>query len=95
MNMLALARADQIIWWITIGIGFVVSLVVIVLLSLLVALVDDIDRDVKILWNTATQLARNTATTWMLGQTATLTSELRDETNMHVRLLSSVNGGRR
>lgn len=92
---IAIAHEDVLFWWIAIGIGFVVCLVVIVLLSLLVSLVDDIDKDVRHLWDTATTVARNTATTWMLGQTATLTKDLREETKMHSDMLAAMNGGRR
>ncbi|MDQ6616904.1 MAG: hypothetical protein M3083_19685 [Actinomycetota bacterium] len=87
---LALAKEHVTMWWISIGIGFVVVLVVIVLLSLLIALVQDIDRNVKSLWNVATRLARNTATTWMLNQTAAATAALRDETALHAQGLSAL-----
>jgi uncharacterized protein YoxC len=79
-------------WWITLGLGAVVIAVVIVLLSLLVALVRDIDRNVKEAWQTATRLARNTATTWMLTQAGQISDDLRDEVNQHSRLLAA--GGR-
>jgi hypothetical protein len=88
--MFALAHEHQAMWWVSIGIGFVVVLVVITLLSLLIGLVRDIDRDVKNLWNTATRLARNTATTWMLQQTGTATAALRDETARHAQALGSL-----
>ena len=87
---LALAQEHITMWWISIGIGFVVVLVVITLLSLLIGLVVDIDRNVKSLWNTATRLARNTATTWMLQQTATATAALRDETGRHAQALGGL-----
>jgi hypothetical protein len=79
-------------WWIAIGMGFVVVLVVIVLLSLLIGFVTDIDRNVKSLWNMATRVARNTATTWMLQQTATATAALRDETARHAQALTALAG---
>jgi uncharacterized protein HemY len=85
---LALAQAHITMWWIAIGMGFVVVLVVIVLLSLLVALVTDIDRNVKSLWGMATRLARNTATTWMLQQTASAVAALADETGRHAEALT-------
>ncbi len=88
--MLSLAKEHVTMWWISIGIGFVVVLVVITLLSLLIGLVVDIDRNVKSLWNIATRLARNTATTWMLQQTAAATAALNDETARHAQALSSL-----
>lgn len=89
--MLALTPADHALWWIAIGVGAVVVLVVIVLLSLLTAFVDDIDVRVADAWDTATRVAANTATTWALQQTGTITGDLRDEVQRHVDLLS---GGR-
>lgn len=76
-------------WWITLGLGAVVIAAVIVLLTLLVHLVDDIDKNVQDVWDTATRLAANTATTWMLGQTGQLTSDLSDEIDAHNDLLAA------
>jgi len=90
--ILALAREHITMWWVTLGMGAVVAAVVVALLSLLVKLVDDIDRNVKEAWETATRVARNTATTWMLGQTGTLTGDLRMETDRHAQLLTRSNG---
>jgi hypothetical protein len=87
--VVALAQADVSMWWIAIGMSFVVVLVVITLLSLLIAFVTDIDRNVKSLWNMATRLARNTATTWMLQQTAAATAALADETARHAAALTA------
>lgn len=74
-------------WWITLGMGAVVAAVVIVLLSMLCSLIDDIDRNVIKAWNTATRVARNTATTWSLQQTAAAAGVLRDEVGLHEQLL--------
>jgi hypothetical protein len=94
MTLLADVAHDHItFWWITLGLGAVVIAVVIVLLSLLVALVADIDRNVKEAWQTATRVARNTATTWMLTQAGQATDQLREEVDRHARLLTG--GGRR
>lgn len=82
------------LWWITLGLGAVVIAVVIVLLSMLIALVVDIDRNVLETWETATRVAANTATTWMLNQTATITTDLKTEVGRHAELLAA-KGGRR
>lgn len=74
-------------WWITVGIGLVVILVVIALLSLLLKIVKDIDTGVEDLWNMATRLAANTATTWQLTNAAQSLERLRDELKQHDRLL--------
>ncbi len=93
--ILALASEHVTFWWITLGLGAVVVTVVIVLLSLLTALVDDIDRNVAQTWETATRVAANTATTWMLNQAVGTTTDLRNEVNLHAELLSAGAGGRR
>ena len=82
-------------WWITLGLGAVVISAVILLLFLLHTFVSDIDRNVREAWETATRLAQNTSTTWMLNQTGMLTGELRDELRKHAQLLGYAAGGRR
>ena len=94
--MLADVASEHVtFWWITLGMGAVVVIAVIVLLSLLVSFVDDIDRNLKDVWDTATRLAANTATTWMLGQTVARTAELGAEVDRHAELLAAKGGGRR
>jgi hypothetical protein len=97
--MLGLQEEHVTVWWTTLGLGLVVVIAVIVLLSLLVALVKDIDTNVREVWDTATRLAANTATTWMLQQTATRVEDLGREVDRHVELLSAgggrARGGRR
>ena len=83
------AKEHVTFWWITLGLGAVVIAAVIVLLTLLVHLVDDIDQNVQDVWDTATRLAANTATTWMLGQTGQLTADLSDEIDAHNDLLAA------
>lgn len=89
--MLALTAGDHVFWWVALGIGMVVVLVVITLLSLLSSLVNDIDVGVADAWQTAIRVAANTATTWSLQQTGALTGDLRDEVQRHVDLLSGAN----
>lgn len=88
----ALASEHVTLWWITLGLGAVVVVVVIVLLSLLVSLVNDIDRIVAKAWTTATTVARNTATTWMLQRTATKADALHSEVGRHAALLNEKAG---
>lgn len=87
MTLADVANDHVTMWWVTIGLGAVVIVVVIVLLSLLVSLVNDIDRNAAKLWNTATRVARNTATTWMLKNTSVASGVLRDEVGLHKQLL--------
>lgn len=93
--IVALQSEHVTFWWITLGMGAVVITAVIVLLSLLISLVDDIDVNLKDVWDTATRLAANTATTWMLQQTAVRTEELGQEVRRHSELLSAMGGARR
>jgi len=81
-------------WTIALGMGVVVEAAVIVLLSMLVSLVKDIERNVDDVWATAILVARNTATTWMLGQTAVATADLGTEVGLHAQLLESKVRGR-
>ncbi len=76
---LALAPEVEKFWWLSIGLGGVIVAVVIVLLSLLVALVKDIDSYVDDLWTTAEAMAANTATTWQLDEAVTAAGRLRQE----------------
>lgn len=90
--LLALAQEHITMWWVTLGLGAVVIIAVVVLLSLLVAFVDDIDNNVREIWDTATRLAANTATTWMLHQTTVRTAELDAEVQRHAQLLNAQGG---
>lgn len=88
----ALPQEHITMWWVAIGIGFVVVLVVIVLLSLLLAFVNDIDGEVKGILDTAGGIARNTHQIPALGQTAELAGVLRDELGRHAAVLGSLRG---
>ena len=88
--MLALASEHVTFWWITLGLGLVVILVVIVLLSLLTSFVKDVDRAVAQIWEEAAGVATQTASTWMLADTVALAGELRAETGRHAELLTAV-----
>jgi hypothetical protein len=93
--MIGLASEHLTFWSITLGLGAVVISAVILLLFLLVQFVKDIDVNVRETWETATRVAQNTSTTWMLNQTTSLTADLRDEVQRHADLLSAAAGGRR
>lgn len=83
------AREHVTFWWITLGLGAVVISAVILLLALLVTFVDDIDKNVREVWDTATRVAQNTATTWMLNQAGSLTADLRNEVRKHAELFEA------
>jgi hypothetical protein len=92
MTVAALAPEIQRIWWITLGVGVVVAAVVVVLLQLLLRAVERIERNVIALWQTATTVARNTATTWLLGDTAAALDQLKAEALRHDALLAAKAG---
>lgn len=92
MTLAALPNDVETIWWITLGIGLVVAIVVVVLLHTLLTAVHKVERNVEVLWETATTVARNTATTWMLDQTADGLDQIKDEALKHDALLNKVTG---
>lgn len=75
-----LATEVETLWLIALGLGVVVIVVVIALLTLLTKFVGDIDRGVRRVWETATRVAGNTASTWQLdaavGAVGSLDAEL-------------------
>ena len=81
MMLADVAREHITFWWVTLGLGAVVISAVILLLSLLVTFVDDIDKNVREAWDTAT--------TWMLNQAGSLTADLRTEVRKHAELFEA------
>lgn len=90
MILAALDPAHELRWWISLGLGLVVAVVVVALLSWLVVLVTRIDRGVGQVWHTATGVARNTATTWQLASAANKVSAVADEVGRHVEALTAL-----
>lgn len=83
---------DTALWWLTLGLGLVVLVVVLVLLHTLYRAVCRIDRGVLEVWMMGKQVARNTATTWMLAETPKVAAEIKEEALRHADYLSG--GGR-
>lgn len=81
--------ADEVVtlWSILLGVGVVVLAVVVVLLLVLYRVVVDIDEGVQSVWQAATKVAANTATTWQLRETAAALSAVKDEALRHAELL--------
>ena len=92
MTLAQLAPEVQTIWWVTLAIGAVVALAVLALLHLLFLSVRRVERNLGTLWQTATTVAQNTATTWMIGMTAETVEEIKQEALRHDALLSRVLG---
>jgi hypothetical protein len=88
--LLALTDAEATLWSILLVVGLVVLVVVALLLHLLLRKVRRVDAAVAEVWDTATGLARNTATTWQLGQTAAALEAIREEARRHDALLEEV-----
>lgn len=80
--------SDTELWWLTLGLGLVVALVAWILLHILYRAVIRIDENVRSAWETATRLAANTATTWMLATTPKKVNSLTEELERHDRFLS-------
>lgn len=87
MSAAALSSAAETAWWISLGVGLVVAVVVWGLLEALRREVNRIDDNVKSLWTMGKRLAQNTATTHMLASTDELAGELSAEIERHGALV--------
>jgi len=85
---------ERVLWTIVVGIGLVVCLVVILLLSLLWSLVRDIDNRVTYLWTVTKRTAINTTGLYQLAGTASIVRALREELLRHEKLLAQATGRR-
>lgn len=84
--MLALASSVETAWWVSLGVGLVVALVVWFLLEWLRRTVNEVDRAVDDVWTMGKRVAQNTATTHMLVGTKELGLELLEEVKRHGEL---------
>ena len=74
---------NQTLWWITLGVGLVVALVVWGLLEALRRTVNEVDRAVDDVWTMGKRLAQNTATSHLLATTKARGGELLEELEEH------------
>jgi type II secretory pathway component PulF len=74
---------NQTLWWITLGVGLVVALVVWGLLEALRRTVNEVDRAVDDVWTMGKRLAQNTATSHLLATTTERGGELLEELEEH------------
>ncbi len=88
MLQLAVSSDAKVLWLITLGMGLVVILVVIALVTLLSKLVNDIDVGVDSLWTVTKRLAQNTTGLYQLAGTGSVLRALREELIRHDKLLS-------
>lgn len=84
---LALTSSEQTLWIVLLVVGVVVLGVVVTLLQVLLRQVAMVDEGAAGVWSSATRLARNTATTWQLGQTAAALQAVKAEALRHDELL--------
>lgn len=70
-------------WAISLGLGLAVAVVAVVLLQLLLNQVHRIERGSASIWESGKLVARNTATTWMLGVTSKKLDALTTEALQH------------
>ncbi len=81
------------LWWMTLGLGLVVSIVAVVLLHMFLLQLRRIDRGSAAIWEAGKQVARNTATSWMLHQTTVRLDGLTEEALRHDAFLDDVLAG--
>ncbi|MGH2839578.1 MAG: hypothetical protein ACRDKY_01990 [Solirubrobacteraceae bacterium] len=79
---------ERVLWMVALGIGLVVVLVVIVLLTYLWSLVRDIDGRVSYLWTVTKRTAINTTGLYQFAGTASILRALREELLRHEKLLA-------
>jgi hypothetical protein len=82
VTLLALTT-NQTAWWITLGIGLGVALVVWGLLEVLLRTVRRVDRAVTDVWTMGKRVAQNTQTTYLLETTKARGVELLEELDEH------------
>ena len=80
---------EKVFWYVALGLGFVVILVVIALLTLLSRLVDDIDQNVANLWTVTKRWAQNTTGMYQFAGTASILRALREELIRHDKMWAS------
>ena len=74
---------NQTLWWVTLGVGLVVALVVWGLLEALRRTVLEVERAVDGVWTMGKRLAQNTATSHLLATTKERGGELLEELEEH------------
>ncbi len=75
-------------WFVALGLGLVVAVVAVVLLEVFLRQVHRIERGAGLVWTAGKQVARNTATTWLLPETSARLDALTEEAMLHVALLT-------
>ncbi len=87
MFLLGVGSDEKVLWGVALGIGLVVIVVVIALLTFLSQLVRDIDAGVDSLWTVTSRMAQNTTGLYQLAGTRSVLRALREELIRHDKLL--------
>ncbi len=87
MFLLGVGSDEKVLWGVALGIGLVVIVVVIALLTFLSRLVADIDAGVDSLWTVTKRMAQNTTGLYQLAGTGSVLRALREELIRHDKLL--------
>jgi len=80
--------SDHAYWFLALALGLVVAVVAVVLLETFLRDVHRIERGAGLVWTAGKQVAGNTATTWLLGETSQRLTTLTQEACKHIDLLS-------
>lgn len=75
-------------WWLALGLGLVAALVAVVLLETFLRQVHRIEAGAGLVWTAGKQVARNTATTWLLTETSQRLDLLIEEAGRHAEALA-------
>jgi hypothetical protein len=83
METLVALSTNQTAWWISLGVGLVVALVVWGLLEALRRTVVEVERAVDDVWTMGKRVAQNTSTSYLMGTTLERGGELLGELEQH------------
>lgn len=75
-------------WFVALGAGLIVAIVAVILLETFLREVQRVEHGAGLIWTAGKQVAGNTATTWLLGETSQRLDALTTEAGRHVDLLS-------
>lgn len=81
--------SDEGYWAIALALGLVAAVVAVVLLEVFLRSVHRVEHGAAQVWQAGKEVARNTATTWLLPETSKRLDLLTDEAMQHVALLTS------
>jgi hypothetical protein len=83
METVVALSTNQTAWWVSLGIGLVVALVVWGLLEALRRTVAEVERAVDDVWTMGKRVAQNTSTSYLMGTTLERGGELLGELEEH------------